>query len=102
MLLRRGARRRGARGGERLGVAENEEARRARGRMPSHRGGRVATTVEPCSAASRRPCLTARVSSVAFTKGALGLTTPPPRRSSSSSETYTKQSKNIELRNVQC
>ena len=80
MLLRRGARRRGASGGERPGVAENEDARRARGRMPSHRGGRVATTAEPCSAASRRPCLTARVSSVAFTKGALGLATPPPRR----------------------
>ena len=79
-MLRRGARRRGARGGERTGAAENEDARRARGRMPSHRRGRVATTAEPRSAASRSPCRTARVSSVALTKGALGLATPPLRR----------------------
>ena len=91
MLWRRRARPDGH-GVEGAGAAEHEGERRvrrvvvcagdrrARGRMPAARGGRVATTVSPRSAASRRPCCTAVVSRVEETKGASGLTTPPRLR----------------------
>ena len=87
MLWRRKARPDGP-WGEGAGAAEHEGERRsrrvvaragdrrARGRMPSARGGRVATTVSPRSAASSRPCRTAVVSRVEETKGAAGLTMP--------------------------